>query len=135
MNRSTFYSLEDEFKFGKYQGLTLHEVIESYPGYLVWCLENLSHLQMSSDLIEDIRDNYPHFAGNDLLNQHELYDSDYYEDEEEYYGRNYDRYDDYYEEEHYEEYAGTYVQDVMGWSDEMIEDVLDGDPDAYWNID
>lgn len=40
--------------------------------------------------------------------------------------------DDYYEES---EYAGTYVHDVEGWSDEMIGDALDGDPDAYWNID
>ena len=36
---------------------------------------------------------------------------------------------------HYGEYAGTYVQDVMGWSDEMIDEALDGEPDAYWNID
>ena len=32
-------------------------------------------------------------------------------------------------------YAGTYVHDVVGWSDEMIDDVLEGDTDAYWNID
>lgn len=39
-------------------------------------------------------------------------------------------------EENFErEYAGTYVSDVMGWSDEEINDVLDGEPDAYWNID
>ncbi len=35
----------------------------------------------------------------------------------------------------YGRYAGTYVQDEMGWSDEDIDTVLDGDPDAYWNID
>lgn len=39
------------------------------------------------------------------------------------------------DEETYEEYNGTYVQDVEGWSDQMIDDVLDGEPDAYWNID
>lgn len=36
---------------------------------------------------------------------------------------------------HYGEYAGSYAQDVMGYSDEDIEDIFDGDPDAYWNID
>lgn len=36
---------------------------------------------------------------------------------------------------HYEEFAGTYAQDVMGYSDEDIYDAFDGDPDAYWNID
>lgn len=35
----------------------------------------------------------------------------------------------------YELYRGTYAQDVMKFSDEDIEDGLDGDPDAYWNID
>lgn len=41
-------------------------------------------------------------------------------------------YDDYYEES---KFAGTYVHDVEGWSDDDIYDVLDGDPEAYWNID
>ena len=33
------------------------------------------------------------------------------------------------------EYAGTYAQDVMGYSDGYINDAFDGEPDAYWNID
>ncbi|MBX2965352.1 MAG: hypothetical protein KF845_04340 [Cyclobacteriaceae bacterium] len=33
------------------------------------------------------------------------------------------------------EYSGSYAQDVMGYSDEDINDIFDGDPDAYWNID
>ena len=37
--------------------------------------------------------------------------------------------------QHYEEFAGTYAQDVAGYSDEDINDAFDGDPDAYWNID
>ena len=41
----------------------------------------------------------------------------------------------YYDDETYDEYNGTYVQDVEGWSDQMIDDALDGEPDAYWNID
>ncbi|MDD5870210.1 MAG: hypothetical protein PUC77_01830 [Bacteroidales bacterium] len=48
----------------------------------------------------------------------------------------YDDYDqDYYEHEHYGDYAGTYAQDVAGYSDDVINDVFEGDPDAYWNID
>jgi hypothetical protein len=39
------------------------------------------------------------------------------------------------DDETYDAYNGTYVQDVEGWSDQMIDDVLDGEPDAYWNID
>lgn len=36
---------------------------------------------------------------------------------------------------HYGEFAGSYAQDVMGYSDDDINDAFDGDPDAYWNID
>ena len=45
--------------------------------------------------------------------------------------------DDYdlYEYDQYGEFAGTYAQDMMGYSDDEIYDVFEGDPDAYWNID
>lgn len=45
----------------------------------------------------------------------------------------YDSYEDY--GSHYGEYTGSYAQDVMGYSDDVINDAFDGDPDAYWNID
>lgn len=35
----------------------------------------------------------------------------------------------------YGEYAGTYAQDVAGYSDDVINDAFDGEPEAYWNID
>lgn len=40
-----------------------------------------------------------------------------------------------YEESTYENYNGSYAQDEEGWSDQDIDDVFDGDPDLYWNID
>lgn len=43
--------------------------------------------------------------------------------------------DDFYEYEDYSKYSGTYAHDVEGLSDDFIDNVLDGDPDAYWNID
>lgn len=42
---------------------------------------------------------------------------------------------DYYEQQSYGQFAGSYAQDVEGLSDNFISDALDGDPDAYWNID
>ena len=48
------------------------------------------------------------------------YEEDYYED---------------YDHPTYDNYNGSYAQDVEGWSDQMIDDALDGDPEAYWNID
>lgn len=50
------------------------------------------------------------------------YDYDCYESEEDFGGR-------------YGEYEGCYAQDGMGYSDDVIDDVFEGDPDAYWNID
>ena len=38
---------------------------------------------------------------------------------------------DYYEDE----YSGSYAHDVEGYTDEEIDTVFDGDPEAYWNID
>lgn len=43
--------------------------------------------------------------------------------------------EEYFEEPTYEHYRGSYAQDVEGWSDQAIDEVFDGDPDAYWNID
>ena len=41
----------------------------------------------------------------------------------------------YYEEQTYDKYCGSYAQDEMGYSDDDIDTIFDGDPDAYWNID
>ena len=35
----------------------------------------------------------------------------------------------------YSKYSGSYAQDEMGYSDDDIDTIFDGDPDAYWNID
>lgn len=40
-----------------------------------------------------------------------------------------------YKRQSFGEYTGTWAQDIEGLSDDFINDVLDGNPDAYWNID
>lgn len=35
----------------------------------------------------------------------------------------------------YGRYAGSWAQDEEGYSDDDIDTIFDGDPDAYWNID
>jgi hypothetical protein len=35
----------------------------------------------------------------------------------------------------YEKYRGSYAQDEMSYSDDDIDTIFDGDPDAYWNTD
>jgi hypothetical protein len=64
-----------------------------------------------------VNNNYSYSDGRDY--DVENYDNDYYDFDEPSYGR----------------YAGSYAQDVEGWSDDDIDNVFDGDPDAYWNID
>ena len=67
--------------------------------------------------------NLPHNTNQNSKNMRR----DYYEEEND---------DSFYEDERtYERYNGSYAQDVEGWSDQDIDDVFDGDPDAYWNID
>ena len=44
-------------------------------------------------------------------------------------------YEDYHEEQTYDRYNGYYAQDVEGYSDQEIDDIFGGEPDAYWNID
>ena len=61
----------------------------------------------------------------DELLDEECDDYDCYDD--------YDSYDDY--GTHYGEFEGSYAQDVMGYSDDVINDAFEGDPDCYWNID
>ena len=39
------------------------------------------------------------------------------------------------ETHHYSRYEGSYAQEEMGYSDEDIDTIFDGDPTAYWNID
>lgn len=62
------------------------------------------------------------------LNSHQLSGPVYH-----HYRHSYDPLDDY--GSHYGEFAGSYAQDVMGYSDDVINDAFEGDPDAYWNID
>ncbi len=39
------------------------------------------------------------------------------------------------EHQTYGKYSGSYAQDEMGYSDDDIDTIFDGDPSAYWNID
>lgn len=41
----------------------------------------------------------------------------------------------YYEQPTYDDYHGSYAQDVEGRSDQDIDNVFDGDPEMYWDID
>lgn len=42
---------------------------------------------------------------------------------------------DYEHKKTFENYKGSYAQDIEGYSDQDIDDIFDGNPDLYWNID
>lgn len=58
-------------------------------------------------------------------------------DEEDYNVDEIDDYDNVEDEDDptYDRYNGSWAQDEMGYSDDDIDTIFDGDPDAYWNID
>lgn len=65
----------------------------------------------------------------------ESFDDDYEDDDYED-----DEWDDDYEDSFserntYNRYNGSWAQDVEGYSDDDIDTIFDGEPDAYWNID
>jgi broad specificity phosphatase PhoE len=127
------YTLDTEFTFGKYEGKTVKEILELQPTYLDWCAINLDHFYISEEIIAEIKVIKPDFTlteeGNQkLTDKYSTWENEQQQDD-------YDDNDDYDRQESYGQYAGSYAQDVEGLSDDFINDVLDGDPDAYWNID
>lgn len=64
----------------------------------------------------------------------EIYDDDEYDDEK-YDDGDYDDYSHDFEVPTYDRYNGSYAQDEMGYNDDDIDTIFDGDPEAYWNID
>jgi hypothetical protein len=129
------YELESSLNFGKFKGSTIKEIAELEPSYLNWCAVNIDQFYLSEEVIDQIKELCPAFIlSNEAISalniksafigsdsKEESIDGDEYE------------FDD--ERKTYENYRGSYAQDVEGWSDQDIDDVFGGDADAYWNID
>ena len=139
--QNSIYFFDDigtPFRFGRYKGWSLRRVIENNPSYLYWCIDTIPSFRLSPDAILQIRELYPmfiitqNFRGHIGVQEDEDGDGDYephYDDSSCYDYYNYE------ERPTYEHYLGSYAQDVMGYSDDEIDTIFDGDPDAYWNID
>lgn len=129
-----FQHIDDEFDFGQYKGRSLSDVMDINPEYVTWCMMNISNNQYCSfvitdEAIQELKYIYPdflitlEFEEARKVGLHNDYD-------------NYSKHDNNeYEEETFERYNGSYAQDEMGYSDDEIDTIFDGDPDAYWNID
>ncbi len=128
--------LDDKFDFGKFKGCTFAEVVEYNPEYILWIVENVdSEICIFCDsIIEELRLIFPRFEITPQFESSTVHDI--YDDYSEYdYSDNYEDYSQDYEGPTYGRYSGSYAQDEMGYSDDDIDTIFEGDPDAYWNID
>lgn len=139
MSSCYFEDITSPFQYGKHKGESLSDVISTDPSYIYWCINNIPSFCLSDTALRQIREIFPMFVvTEDFSNHLERYIV--YDDEE-----NEDYIDDYSccsqrlneddAEPTYERYNGTYAQDEMGYSDDDIDTIFEGDPSAYWNID
>ena len=127
--------------FGKYKDKTLLEVAKTNFGYIEWCLLNVDHFYVGKSLLERLAARFKRSkVSENVLNavaaKHRKLQK--LEKEQEKEDNRYDEPNSWYnynERDTYGQYSGSYAQDVEGLSDNFINDVLDGEPDAYWNID
>lgn len=136
-----FESIENQFNFGRYKGLSLADVLDINPSYIDWCVKYCTGVifKLSDTVIEEIKIAYPNFIMDAFFDSRRI-GSLSQEDYDDYDGQNdYDSVDDdslcNYDSPTYDRYSGSWAQDVEGYSDDDIDTIFDGDPSAYWNID
>lgn len=129
-NSYYFENIASVFCFGKYRGMSLCSVIAEDESYVYWCINNIPEFTLNNETLKQIRELFPKFIVTSNFINHigEPQDIDEYYKEDNGWHRNE-------EEPTYERYGGSYAQDVMGYSDDDIDTIFDGDPLAYWNID
>lgn len=141
--RAIIKKLDDKFTIGKFSGCTIAEVLKYNPDYIFeWFLKNTdgTYCALSTDLLPAIRTMFPNIVITKDLEEsmHRMQQNfDNLTNAES--RRNsrclYFESDDEYERDTYDRYCGSYAQDEMGYSDDDIDTIFDGDPSAYWNID
>ncbi len=129
-----FNHINEKFRFGKFKGCELGEVLMFSPTYIGWILKNVdgSCCAFADSVVEEIEKIFPTFIISEkfeelrrlqLFQYQQALESDDDDD------------DDYSEHGSFGRYGGSYAQDEMGYSDDDIDIIFDGDPSAYWNID
>lgn len=134
-----FDTLENEADFGQYKGKSWGEILMINPSYLTWVVENVrgGFLYITDNALEEIRLMFPKYEMNQRFYQNVNAQRDAFEEEMAKFDNELEGENDcwYNEPETYERYGGSYAQEVMGYSDDDIDTIFEGDPDAYWNID
>lgn len=134
-----FEDLDNVFMFGKHQGQLLCDVIADDPTYLYWCANTISEFSFDPKVINEIRTLFPDFIIPEVFRKHILtadqFAEEYQEEYEDWDNLEDEDWDVNQEKPTYGRYAGSWAQDVEGYSDDDIDTIFDGDPLAYWNID
>lgn len=134
-NRYYIKKLETKFQFGKHKGDMFFDVLLDDPTYIYWCSENIPKFEIHSNVIKTIMEMDPSILlPITLLDSINDWGDGEEDDEEDYYDEPYVNIS-YQDDPTYDRYNGSYAQDEMGYSDDDIDTIFDGDPDAYWNID
>lgn len=135
-----FERLSDEFTFGKYRGYSFSDIVELDGSYIYWCMDTFpDRFIIFDEAIRELIILYPQFRITPcfeavrvqcLKDYLQINDDLYIDDTNFDDGICFEK-----EPETFDRYNGSYAQDIENCSDQFIEDVLDGDPNAYWNID
>jgi hypothetical protein len=120
------YNTNSTIGFGRFFGKTIFEITEIDPTYIQWCVEHLEHFLISEEVKDAILEKYPTFKFSESFIKIMGTKTGIWQ------MQNYKEVGD---QSSYGKYSGSYAQDYEGLSDDFIDDVLDGFPDAYWNID
>lgn len=130
--RNNIYDLNETFNFGKHSGESVASVIESNPSYIRWCIENVDSFALSATALASAKDDGFYISKElEQLNDNKI--EQFFNNDDK--AGKYKNYRERNCRSHYGDFAGSYAQDVMGYSDDDIYDAFDGEPDAYWNID
>jgi hypothetical protein len=119
-------------EFGKHKGKTIGQVMLEKPDYIFWCCIHLDHFYISVGQLKGMLLDSPVLQISDeVINALEVKRDKLIKQNDFDYGQG----DDGREFQTYNEYTGYYAQDWEDYSDQDIDDIFDGDPDNYWNID
>ena len=105
-----YYNLESIFTFGKFEGLTVSQVLINQPTYVNWCIENLDHfyiLEQDQLIIKSI------FKGFLINEDKMIFEIDNFDTNSNYEA---DSYDDFTDWSHYDDGLDMDQQSIEFWN-------------------
>ena len=108
-----YYNLETVFSFGKYNGLSISQVLLIQPTYINWCLDNLDHFFITAEIQLKIKSISEDFIINEHKMSFELEDCDDFDCESNY---EQDSYEDFTDWSNYNDDLDMDQQSIEFWN-------------------